>query len=79
MLDNAKGKWYMCMKGCFMIWPSLSFHSCLRFGRVLDALTWQGVCVCVCVWGGGGGEVEERETFSSGLNSITIAVIFFFL
>ena len=36
------------------------------------------VCVCVCV-GGGGGEVEERETFSSGLNSITIAVIFFFL
>ena len=33
---------------------------------------------CVCV-GGGGGEVEERETFSSGLNSITIAVIFFFL
>ena len=35
-------------------------------------------CVCVC-GGGGGGEVEERETFSSGLNSITIAVIFFFL
>ena len=34
---------------------------------------------CVCVCGGGGGEVEERETFSSGLNSITIAVIFFFL
>ena len=79
MLDNAKGKWYMCMKGCFMIWPSLSFHSSLRFGRVLDALTWQGVCVCVCVAGGGGEEVEERETFSSGLNSITIAVMFFFL
>ena len=36
------------------------------------------MCVCVC-GGGGGGEVEERETFSSGLNSITIAVIFFFL
>ena len=33
-------------------------------------------CVCVCR---GGGEVEERETFSSGLNSITIAVMFFFL
>ena len=37
------------------------------------------VCVCVCVCRGGGGEVEERETFSSGLNSITIAVMFFFL
>ena len=36
-------------------------------------------CVCVCGGGGGGWEVEERETFSSGLNSITIAVIFFFL
>ena len=39
------------------------------------------VCVCVCVCsGGGGGEVgEKRETLSSGLNSITIAVMFFFL
>ena len=37
-------------------------------------------CVCVCVCSRGGGEeVEERETFSSGLNSITIAVMFFFL